>query len=203
MRSSTIIREIQDLHDAGLATFAYFYFDFRDASKRDTHSFLSSLLVQICAQYDPFCEILSALYSKYDHGSRQPSDDVLLECLKKMLELPAQGPLYLIIDALDECTNSSGFPTQREQVLNIVQELANLPFPCLHLCITSRPEIDIRAVLEPLAVHNISLHNESGQNQDITDYIHYVVRSDPKMRKWREDDKVLVIDTLILKVGGM
>jgi NACHT domain len=191
------------LHDAGLATFAYFYFDFRDASKRDSRSLLSSLLVQFCAQSDPSCDVLSALYSKYDHGSRQPSDDVLLQCLKDVLELPEQGPFYLIIDALDECPNSSRFPTQREQALDIVQELVNIPLPSLHLCVTSRPEIDIRAVLEPLAVHDISLHNESGQNQDIIGYIHSVVCSDSKMRKWREEDKVLVIDTLTLKAGGM
>jgi NACHT domain len=203
MRSSTIIREAQDLRDAGLATFAYFYFDFRDASKRDARSLLSSLLVQICAQSDPSCEVLAALYSKYDLGSRQPSDDVLLQSLKNMLELPEQGPLYLIMDALDECPNSSGFPTQREQVLDIVQELVNIPLPCLHLCVTSRPEVDIRAVLAPLAVHSISLHDDSGQIQDIIDYIHSVVRSDLKMRKWREEDKILVIDTLTLKAGGM
>jgi NACHT domain len=191
------------LHDAGLATVAYFYLDFRDASKRDARGLLSSLLIQFCAQSDPFCEILSDLYSKHNRGSQQPSGDALLQCLKKMLELPGQGPLYIIIDALDECPSSSGFPTQRERALKIVQELVEVPLPCLHLCITSRPEIDIRAVLEPLAVHNISLHNESGQNQDIIDYIHSVVRSDPKMRKWREEDKILVIDTLTLKAGGM
>jgi NACHT domain len=203
MRSSTIIQEVELLRDAGLATFAYFYFDFRDASKRDTRSLLSSLLLRFCAQSDRFCEILSALYSKYDHGSRQPSDDVLLQCLKNMIELPEQGPLYLIIDALDECPNSSGLPTQRKQALDILQELVNIRLPCLHICITSRPEADIQGILEPLAVHKISLHNESGQNQDIIDYIHSVVRSDPKMRGWREDDKILVIDTLTLKAGGM
>jgi hypothetical protein len=193
------------LRNAGLATIAYFYFDFRDASKRDTRSLLSSVLVQICAQSDPFCEILADVYSKHDRGFRQPSVDALLQCLVKMLELPGQGPLYLIIDALDECPSSSGLPTLRERALKIVQELTKvpLPLPRLHLCITSRPEIDIRAVLEPLAVHKISLHDESGQNQDIIDYIHSVVRSDPKMRKWREEDKILVIDTLTLKAGGM
>jgi NACHT domain len=203
LESSTIIQEVQDMRDAGLATSAYFYFDFRDASKRDTRSLLSSLLIQICAQSDSFCDVLAALYSKHDRGSRQPSDDALFQCLKKMLELPGQGPLYLIIDALDECPNSSGFPTQRERVLKLVQELINVSLPCLHLCVTSRPEIDIRAVLQPLSVYSISLHNQSGQNQDILNYINWAVRSDQKMRRWREGDKTLVIDTLTRKAGGM
>ena len=201
--SSTIIQDIQHLREAGLATFAFFYFDFRDSSKRDTRSLLSSLLVQLCAQSDPFCEVLSALYSTHDRGSRQPSDDALKQCLKKMLEIPGQGPVYLIIDALDESPNSSGFPTSREQVLELVQELVDFHIPHLHLCVTSRPEVDIRATLESLAIYSVSLHEQVGQNRDIINYINSVVHSDPKMRKWREEDKKLVIDTLSRKAGGM
>ena len=203
LTSSTIIQDIRHLREAGLATFSYFYFDFRDSSKRDARSLLSSLLVQLCAQSDPFREVLSALYSEHYQGSQQPSDEALKQCLKKMLEIPGQGPVYLIIDALDECPNSSGFPTSREQVLELVQELVDFRLPHLHLCITSRPEVDIRATLESLATHNVSLHEQVGQNQDIINYINSIVHSDPKMRKWREEDKKLVIDTLSRKAGGM
>jgi hypothetical protein len=35
------------------------------------------------------------------------------------------------------------------------------------------------------------------------EYIKYVVRSDRKMRKWKEEDKQLVIDTLSDKGDGM
>ena len=49
----------------------------------------------------------------------------------------------------------------------------------------------------------MSLHDETGQKQDIIDYVTYVVRSDPRMRRWREEDKDLVIKTLSEKAGGM
>ena len=203
MRSSTIIQNVQELRKAGLATFAYFYFDFRDSSKRDTRNLLSSFLIQLCVQSDTFCDILSDLYSTHDRGSRQPSEYALIQCLKKILEIPGQGPIYIIIDALDECPNSSGLPSPREQVLDILQELVDLHLPYLHFCVTSRPEMDIRDVLEPLARHCMSFQDEFGQNQDIADYINSVVHSHRKMRRWRAEDKKLVIDTLIERAGGM
>ena len=63
--------------------------------------------------------------------------------------------------------------------------------------------MDIRDVLEPLARHCMSLHDKLGQNQDIADYINSVVHSHRKMRRWRAEDKKLVIDTLIERAGGM
>jgi hypothetical protein len=191
------------MREAGLATVAFFYVDFKDASKQDPRNLLSSLIIQLCAQSDRFYDTLSDLYSKHDNGLQQPRDDVLIQCLKTMFELPGQGPLYVIVDALDECQNSFGMPSPREQVLESFGQFAKLRLPHLHICITSRPEVDIRAVLKPLTVHNVSLHEESGQNEDIVNYIKSVVLSDPKMRSWKEEDKKLVIDTLTQKAGGM
>ena len=189
--------------EMGLVTISMFYFDFRDSGKQDVRHLLSSILVQLCGSSDKFSEILSALYENHDRGSRQPGEDVLMECLKSMLRPPGQRPLYVITDALDECPNSSGYPTSRERVLDAMQALIKLQLPHVHFCITSRPEIDIRDVLNPLATHNIALHDQAGQNQDIVDYVSHFVLSDPRVRRWREEDKQLVIDTLTKKAGGM
>ena len=122
-----------------------------------------------------------------------------------MFTIPDQPPMYIILDALDECPNSFGIPSPREQVLDLVNELMELRLPCLHICITSRPEFDIRATLERLAVHSVSLHDESGQKKDIIDYVNSVVFSDSEtiMRKWREDDKAMVVASLSEKADGM
>ena len=201
--SSAIIQDVWDDCQTGLATLVFFYFDFRDASKQDLRCLLSSLLVQLSNRSFIFHTILSDLYTAHDSGSRQPSEDALMKCLKDMLSRPGQGEIYIVVDALDECPNSSGYPTPREQVLMIIQEFVDLHLPHVHLCITSRPEVDIRNVLEALAVYNVSLHEQAGQNQDIADYIKSVVYSDPRMRRWREEDKQLVIKTLTEKAGGM
>jgi hypothetical protein len=201
--SSTIIEEVRDVCQTGLAIFAFFYFDFRDTGKQDARNLLSSLLIQLCQQSDKFSELISPHHSFHGNGSKQPSEDVLLECLKAMLTLPGQGEIYIVVDALDECPNFSGYPTPREQVLMIVQEIIDLRLPHVHFCILSRPEVDIRDALGALAVHNVSLHEQAGQNQDISDYIKSVVYSDPKMRRWREEDRQLVTKFLTEKAGGM
>jgi hypothetical protein len=140
---------------------AYFYFDFRDLDKQSRSDLLRSLLIQLSARSDPFCDVLSQLYKEHDDGTRQPSDNALVHCLKDMIMLPDQGPIYLIMDALDECPNTSGIPSAREQVLELVKELVSLRLPRLHICVTSRPEVDIRNALERLAFISVSLHNES------------------------------------------
>jgi hypothetical protein len=122
-----------------------------------------------------------------------------------MLTLPDQLPIYLIMDALDECSNDSGIPSPRDQVLQLVKELVELHVPDLHICVTSRPEVDIRDVLEPLTSRRVSLHDQSGQKEDIVDYVRSIVysNSEPIMRRWRKEDKDLVIEMLSERADGM
>ena len=115
---------------------AYFYFDFRNAGKQGLHDLVTSLLTQLSARLSLRCDALSKLYSVYDSGKEQPSDGVLTKTLKDMLTLPDQPPTYLIIDA-------SGIPSARERVLQLLKELVDLSLLDLHICVTSRPEIDI------------------------------------------------------------
>jgi hypothetical protein len=128
-----------------------------------------------------------------------------MQCLKEILTLPDQYPIYLIIDALDECSNISGIPSPRDQVLQLVKELVDLGAPNLHICVTSRPEVDIRDVLEPLTTRRVSLHDQTGQQNDIKDYVRSVVysNSEPIMRRWRKEDKELVVETLTNLADGM
>jgi hypothetical protein len=191
------------MHSAGLATMAYYYFDFRDVKKQDCYGLLSSLISQLSAESDSCYNILSRLYSDNMNGRLKPDIDSLKECMKDMLLLPGQGPIYIIVDALDECPNLSGTPSAREEVLELIGELVDLELPNLHICVTSRPEMDIQVILDPLTSLKISLHDEIGQKEDIVKYIKAVVYSDRSMRRWNEDDKQLVVVTLSGKADGM
>ncbi|KAI9432166.1 hypothetical protein H4582DRAFT_1777605, partial [Lactarius indigo] len=201
--SSVIIRDIEDVCNAGFASMAYFYFDFKDTAKQDSRALLSSLLIQLSDQSDAYCDILHDLYAAHRRGSVQPKDNALAQCLKTMLVALRDTPIYLVLDAVDECLNTSGVPSPREKVLRLVKDLVELKLSNLHLCITSRPEIDIRNALEPLAAHQISLHNESGQNADIANYVNSVVYSDSRMRRWRVEERDMVVERLSTKADGM
>ena len=193
------------LQEDGLATMAYFYFDFKDTDKQNLHNALPSLLTQLSTRSDSYCDILFEVYKAHNNGAYKPSTRTMITCLKAMLALPDQGPIYIILDALDEGPITSGIPSAREQVLDFLKDLIGLRLPNLHICATSRPEIDIQAALEPLASWSISIHDQNGQKKDIEDYIRSVVyaNSDMAMRRWRDEDKELVIETLTERADGM
>ena len=182
---------------------AYFYFDFKDKGKKDSRALLSSLLDQLSDQSDQFRDGLRRMYSEHRDGSKKPHDEALILCLKDMLTVARSVPIYLVVDALDECPNDSGDLSSRSprgKVLSVVEELVKLRLPNLRLCITSRPEVDIRTILKPLATQQISLHDEGGQNRDINAYVTFAVQS---VTKWRDDDKKMVIDKLTENADGM
>ena len=203
--SSSVVQDIMALCKTGSAIMAYFYFDFKDLRKQTRHDLLLSLVSQLSSDSSPCCNILYRVYKDHKDGAQQPSDDTLKQCLKQMLTLPGQRPIYIVLDALDECPDYSGLPPPRSEVLRLVKELVDLRLRGLYICATSRPEVDIRAVLEPLAFRSVSLHDESGQKADIAEYVRNVVNSSPStaMRRWRVDDKNLVIETLTEQADGM
>jgi len=189
------------MQKSGLASLAMFYYDFREKEK-DLRGLLSSVLFQLCNQSYSYYAILSTLYSTYHDGARIPSDDELIRCFKDLLNLSGQAPVFLIVDALDECPNTS-LPSHRDQVLVFLEDLVESKLSNLRICVTSRPETDIKPILEPLTFRSVSLHDESGQKQDIENYIKSIVNTDRRMRRWTSMHKQLVIDILTERADGM
>ena len=201
--SSTIIEDIDAMRKWGLASLAFFYHDFREDQKRDMRGLLSSVLVQFCDQSDSYYDILAKFYSTHRNGAQNPNDNALIRCLEDILKLPGQVPIFLVVDALDECSDSSPMPSHREKALKLVEKLINLRLPNLRICMTSRPEVDIKAVLEPLTFRSISLQDETGQMEDVENYIKSVVETDRRNRGWTVQDKQMVIDVLTRSANGM
>jgi hypothetical protein len=203
-QSSAIIEDVKRMQ-VDTALIIFYYFDFKDAAKRDVRGLLSSLLSQLADGSDSCWRILSQLYKAHNGGSRQPSNAELFLCLKSMLETPGQVPIFVIIDALDECPSDTGTPSARERVLDLVEDLSGSNYANLYMCITSRPEQDIRSVLNPLTSEScrVALHNEAGQREDINSYIRSFVHTDRAMRRWKQEDKELVISTLSKRANGM
>jgi hypothetical protein len=105
------------------------------------------------------------------------------------------------VDTLDECPNTIGTPSAREEVLDFVEDLVGSNHLNLFFCVTSRPEQDIQTILNPLtpASRRVSLHEEGGQREDIDSYIRSFVLKDRAMRRWR-GDRELVTNGSVLKI---
>ena len=200
--SSTIIKEFNTLRKSGLSSLAIHFFDFREDKKKNLRGFLTSVLFQLCNQSDSYYDILSNFYSTHRDGAQSPSDDQLARCLKELLELSGQPPVYLIVDGLDECPHTSASPSPRQQVLTFIVQLIESRHTNLRVCVTGRPEMDIKIELEPLNFRSFAIHDERGQLEDIENYIKHMIITDPKTRRWREEDKQQVIDTLTERAYG-
>ena len=191
------------MRKAGLASLAMYYCDFREDQKKDLRGLLSSVLFQLCDQSDSYYDILSTFYTTHRNGAQSPGNDELTLCLKNLLNLRGLAPVYLVVDALDECPSTFALSPPREGVLTLLEELIDAQLPNLRICVTSRPEVDITPVLGPLAFRSISLHDERGQKEDIVHYIKSVVKTNKRMRRWKPEHKQLVIDILTERADGM
>jgi hypothetical protein len=192
------------LCEPGKAHLAYFYFDFRDEKKQNARNLITSLLSQLSTFSDASCDVITLLYSTRRDGTQKPTDDDLTRCLKQMLSVLAEHPIYIVMDALDECPDDSGWPkTPREEVLDVVRDLVGVHLPNLRICVTSRPEVDIKSILNQLTIHAVSLHDQSEQQKGMVDYVSTIVNSDRKMRTWPDEDKDLVVKELSERADGM
>jgi hypothetical protein len=180
-----------------------YFFDFRDDQKKDLRGMLSSILFQLCDQSDSYYNIISTFHSTHGNGAQAPRDDKLIQCLVDLVKLPGLPQVYLIVDGLDESPNTFTRSDHRDRVLSFLDRLVNAQLQNLRLCVTSRPEVDIRGILEPLAFCSVSLETQSGQKKDMNSYIKSIVHADKNMKIWKPKHKQLVIDVLTKKADGM
>ncbi len=138
--SSVIVEEIKKIGESALIV--YYYFDFRNATKRTIRGLLTYVVMQLADSdaSDKCRDILSQFHTECKYGSEQPSEPALAQCLKRMLDSLGQVPVYIIVDALDECPDNIGTPSARAKVLDFMDDLVQADHPNLFICLTSRPE---------------------------------------------------------------
>ncbi|KAI0289218.1 hypothetical protein BC826DRAFT_1107207 [Russula brevipes] len=147
--SSSAIEDIKNTGETTKRLVAYYYFDYKDASKRNVQGLLASLLFQLGDSSDRCWDLLYRLYTKCRDGSEQPSDADLTKCLDAMVKLPGQVPIFIIMDALDECPSTTGICSAREEVLTFVEDLVGSKHPNLFICILAALNKTYRLLLAP------------------------------------------------------
>jgi hypothetical protein len=175
--SSTIIENLLQ-HcggDCRMVT-VYFYFDFKDTQKQDPELMLRSLLDQLlqCSVMIP--RGLEALFSSCGRGQRKPSLHAILDVIRQTMQDFTQ--VYIVFDALDECT-------QRSELLDILETVARWQLPNLHLLVTSRKERDIEKALETYVdeEHTVCLESHL-VDEDIQRYVRQRLSNDRSLVKW-------------------
>ena len=188
--SSSIINKLSEENSA--SAIAYFFFDGRDSQNAlQLHdNLIRSLISQFCHQRGGIPAELADLYKHC--GDHQPSASQLQNTLQDILN--GFSHAYLIIDALDECSNR-----EREKTLNWITTLVvDWKVKNLHIAVTSRPELDIKKVLGALD-HSIDV-GETTENQDILKYLQRHIES--KFEAYNEITRKKVESTLRERAEG-
>jgi hypothetical protein len=191
--SSTILQNVYQYcaNDPGKVV-AYFYFDFNDPQKRLPELMVRSLISQLSQQCIKVPTALEALSSSCDNGHRHPSLDSLLEVLQQIIEDFPHS--YVILDALDECTN-------RTELMDILERVAGWRVEKLHVLVTSRKERDIESSLECFVDQQNSVNVQNDLvDKDIQTYIRQRLSDDKILRKWQKDNDIRQeIETSLMK----
>ncbi len=191
--SFAIISHLMD-SSHGDALVAYFYFDFQRQEQQTVKGFLRSLIRQIAARGSGIHESLRGVYKSCSNGQTKPTAQSLVTVLHKLLK--ASRSVDIVIDAADECN-------ERQNLLQLLEEIHKWNINGLRLLVTSRREKDIEDALSPLLSGRIQLE-ESAIESDIRDFIHHKVHSDgSKLLKWPVDIRSDIETTLLEGADGM
>ena len=150
---------------------AFYYFDFTNDVKTKTLSCLRSLILQLAEQTADTTN-LEALHRAYAMGT-PPIQEFLgvLNCI-----LRKQDRVYIIVDALDECTD-------QEELFDLLNSIRDWKLECLSILTTSRDEPDIRECMHPTAEQEIRLRNSAIDN-DLRRFIVETLQKDKKLQVW-------------------
>jgi hypothetical protein len=196
--SSTIIEHLQQSYNKlPKHAVAYFYFDFNARAKQEVSACLSSIVAQLCTHIGTLPLHIKQSYERSSYGKLQPSLDELTGILFEVVESLNQA--FIVIDALDECPKGGG----RDLLLAVILDIKSRSLDNLHALVTSRREPDIEEYLTPLLTGPPIFLQGSEMNGDIQSHISSVLATDPKLKRWSNEIKQEIKDTLSKGANGM
>lgn len=162
--------------DTGLA---FIYCDYKEYQSQTTKHFVGAIVRQLSTQRPAIPEEVCNLYEKHRTKGTSPS---LAEYLM-LLQSLAQGcsEVYLVIDALDECTDKDGTSIWSSLVTELKRSVPNLRLLC-----TSRTISDTRGSLRDSTHVEIRV-----SDADIRAYIQRQVESSDRLFGFCEQDGAL------------
>src|ERR1700730_5506958 len=179
-RSATIIEDVARHCETNQpSAFAYFFFDGKDGQKESQNvgSLIRSLIRQFSATYGGVPTVLTKLYYSCHDGGSQPSVESLQATLLLILE--AFDDVYIVLDALDECS-------ERTAVLKWIKQTTSWRKRKLHLLATSRPEEDIAKDLRLLDPDHVYIKQDL-VSRDIERYINNLLYDEDSFGQWDDE----------------
>lgn len=191
---STIIdRLMEECEIQANAGIAYFYFDFNNLSIAQDHNrFLRSLVEQLSSQSGDIPKPLASLYRRCRNGTVQPMTSDLLITLQSIIG--HFSPVYLVIDAVDECK-------EKQEFLRFLNTVAQWTLPQIHVFATSRTDIDTEIRNRKWSCVTVAVE-EQLVDADVEKYVSVTLEDDEVLNCWDKSQRKLIARSLIKGANG-
>jgi ankyrin repeat protein len=190
--AAAVIEKLEGiLKDDKISLLAYFFFDFRDDSKRTALGCMCSILLQIALT--SYHAEIEALYDR-NTGCMLTLHEVI-DALTKVLN-STKKPV-LVIDSLDECLQDN----ERNSLFKALRQIHHGCNEC-KILVTSRLEPDITRYLKSEDAEEVEVAGERVQG-DIQLFITSELEVDRSLSKWSKQIKEEITDEVCKRAQGM
>jgi len=168
------------------------YFNYQNQHEQTVSNAIASLLRQIIQSWNTVSEKARSLYNAHSQLQTRPALSELMDMLEN--EMHYFSKVYIVIDALDECTEAGDARTQLLTILRALKADVNL-------LITSRPLDSIGTMLQGVPQLNIK-----AKSDDIRTYVLARMSEDIHLVGRKSDDGQLqedIVKTCCDKADGM
>ncbi|KAF8465098.1 NACHT domain-containing protein, partial [Kalaharituber pfeilii] len=188
-----IISKHQDNPSIGIC---FFFFNFQATDTQKPCHLFSLLLKQLCRTQKAIPQGLQAFYTKYYSNDKSPT---LLELQHQFVAVSSFfEQVFLVIDAFDECNQDD-----RKEILNGITRLLQNCSTKLKLCVTSRPEKDIKHAFTSSGFSTIKIE-ATKVDQDISSFVQHQLQVRTHEHCTLNDEICKEIEhALLLKANGM
>jgi hypothetical protein len=189
---SYIIESLQQQRSNGTTGTAYVYFSYKDAEIQTPTNIVASILQQLITLRSDYLVDLKDLYTKHKKENTRPSLSDMMLLLQSVVF--SFSKVFLVIDALDECSDADDV---RSILLRELKKLQSR----LCLLVMSRPIPDMEFMLEGAVRVTIE-----PSMTDIENYLQQRLEGTRSMQKHLADEPSLrdtIISRITQKIKGM
>ncbi|KAF8463704.1 hypothetical protein BDZ91DRAFT_796249 [Kalaharituber pfeilii] len=164
--ASALLKDIISKHQHNPSIgICFFFFNFQAADTQKPIQLFSVLLKQLCRSQRVIPRGLQALYTKCHSNDKPPT----LHELQHQFEAVSSSfqEVFLVIDAFDECEQDD-----RKEILNGITSLFQHCLANIKLCVTSRPEKDIKRAFTSSGFSIIKIE-ATKVDQDISRFVRH------------------------------
>ncbi|KFZ25020.1 hypothetical protein V502_00512 [Pseudogymnoascus sp. VKM F-4520 (FW-2644)] len=170
---------------------AYVYCNYKRQETQTTTDLLAAILKQLVQERPLYGEPVATLHKQHADRRARPSLDEIRTALKSVLI--HYSKTYIIIDALDECTDSDGTRSELLTILRNLQAKADIS-----LMATSRLVTRIKQSFQGFPMLEIR-----ASDADVTRFVAGHIHRLPKCVQRDPELQAEILDGIILAVDGM